>query len=250
MLRRIALLVSAPVFVAAIAWHPRMAEGKSPEDTSGKVKLTFRERQEVHKQLWADYGAIGTIYDLLSETTGDLVIRRTHVPGFTGGPENPPPYPPYPLIAMSCTSDAAIVGRAGDATSGLMQGDAFLYSDVEFRVEEVIKDNEKAAIQPDSTIIVTRPGGTITIQGRTVRAVDPNFRDFRRGRHYLLYLRYEPRTGAYKASGEDGFELLDNKVRDLAESPFWLDLDDNDPATLLSAARDAAAHGCSKGDRE
>jgi hypothetical protein len=222
--------------------------GAPAQGVPAKGEVDAQQRHNTHKALRAgDYGSTETIDNLLSQGTGDVVIKHSHITSVFG-PANPPPYPPYPLVGMACTSDAAVMGAMGHGSSAPMRGDAFLYTDTEFKVEEVLKDNPKAPIKPGTTIIVTRPGGVLTVKGRTVRAIDPNFKDFRPGRRYLLFLQYIPTTEAYEANAENGFELLGPKVAPLTEYWLWEDLEADDAESLLQAARDAvdSAQACGK----
>jgi hypothetical protein len=66
-------------------------------------------------------------------------------------------------------------------------------------------------VEPGSTLVVTRPGGTITLEGRTVRSTEPDFPPFELGDEYILFLErlrdgslgvYYGAQGAFKVSAE------------------------------------------------
>ncbi len=83
-----------------------------------------------------------------------------------------------------------------------------MFTDFRINVLEVIKDNAKAPIGIGSDITVTRPGGTLEIAGKEVRAVDDSFKPFQLGGQYVLFLEYIPATGAYRAYADQSFQLL------------------------------------------
>lgn len=182
-----------------------------------------------------------TIPQLLAKTTGDLIVRGFHISEPGGMPVNPPAYPPYYLTAMACESDAAVVGTTNTGVSHLTSDERFLYTDWAFTVEEVLKDNVKASIAPGSTITVAQPGGTMTIDGRTVRAIEENFRYFEKDGRYLLFLQYLPESNAYEASAENGFQLKADKVIRLTRNLLHPRLESKDPQTLILDTRAAVA---------
>lgn len=205
---------------------------------------------KAHAKLFNRYGTTKTISQLVSEGTGDVVIKTYHHGGLLGEPADPPPYPPFRLVALACTSDAAVVGTVAGATSGIAENDRFLFTNVSFDVEEIIKDNVKASIAPSMKIIVTRPGGKLQINGRTVRAIDSNFREFKPGERYLLFLKFIPGTGGYEGSAEASFQLLADRVARVTATSQFPNLEAEDPAALVMDTREAvqAALGCPGGD--
>jgi hypothetical protein len=73
-------------------------------------------------------------------------------------PLNPPAYPPYPLVAFACTSDAVIIATAQTGASHLTSDQRFVYTDWNFAVEQVLKGNLQSPIAIGSTLIVTKVG--------------------------------------------------------------------------------------------
>ena len=63
-------------------------------------------------------------------------------------------------------------------------------------------------------IQVVRAGGTLTINGRKVIGKEFNFPEFQPGDEYLLYLKYIPETGFYKAVERRSFNLSHGPVID------------------------------------
>ena len=134
------------------------------------------------------------------------------------------------------------MGKAETGKSHVNDDKSWLYSDWTFTVEEVLKDNAAAPVQAGATILVTRPGGQLVINGRLVSANCADFREFIAGQEYLLFLSFFPETGAYMSGGSAAFALssvhrLDQDHYQAGESP--------DKETLLKTAREAVAKAAS-----
>jgi hypothetical protein len=122
---------------------------------------------------------------------------------------------------MACTADAVIRGNVLDEVSNLTDDETFVLTDATISVEEILKDNALAPIPRGSTVIVTRPGGTIMLGGHKLTARYAEFKEFRIGGQYLLFLKYFPKTGAFVASGPGSFDVRGQKVFKLTERKNW-----------------------------
>ncbi len=120
----------------------------------------------------------------------------------------PPPYPDPYLQSIAQGADAVLVGVLKGKASFLTKDRDFIFTDFQMEVEEVIKNNPAAPLSLGSEITVTRPGGTLEISGREVRAVVGSFKPFQLGGKYVLFLEYVRTTGAYCAHAEESFQLL------------------------------------------
>src|SRR6185437_462423 len=149
-----------------------------------------------------------TIPERLAKTTGNLFLREDSLTEPPVGPLNPPPYPPYQLVGMACTSDAVVVGTALSRDSHLTADQTFLYSDWAFTANEVLKNNAKAPISEGSGITIVRQGGKLDFNGRKVYAIDNSFAEFQSGHHYLLFLTFLPEAGDYTTTYLNVFQLL------------------------------------------
>jgi len=152
----------------------------------------------------------------------------------------PPPSPVDELGMLAAQSDLVVLGKTGAGTAHMTADKDFLYTDWNFRVEEVLKSNANSPVYSGATILVTRPGGKLQVSGRTVYATCGDFLDFAAGQEYLLYLRFVPETGAYAIGGGWGaFEVSPSATKRL--DPFNYPERKTDKDTLLKTARDGAA---------
>lgn len=170
--------------------------------------LTPEQVAAVHGKLFRA-GTPGQIQQQLAATKGDVVLRPFGMSSEIGfelplGAK---------LLTLTCQSDLAIVAKAGPSLSHPTADQGFVYTDWQFTVEEVLKDNPKAPIPGSATIVVTRPGGVLEINGRKVQAKLAHFRDFVQGEELLLYLQYVPETGAYSISQPNYFGISDEVLK-------------------------------------
>jgi len=165
-------------------------------------RLTPDEMQKVHSRLFHK-GPVGQIPEMLSKTTGPV-----NVPCVVGVVQKVMVSPVDELSMLAADSDLVVLGKAGAGTAHMTADKDFLYTDWNFTVEEVLKNNATSPVETGATILVTRPGGKLQVNGRMVQANCADFLDFSTGREYLLYLRFVPETGAYTIGGGSGaFEV-------------------------------------------
>lgn len=207
--------------------------GSSQVQQQDPAKLTPEQKQQIHGKLFHVYQR-ETIPDLLAKRSGDLYLEHSQPPGFTSQPVNAPAYPPYALSAFACTSDAVIVATAQSSASFLTLDQKFIYTDWNFNVEQVLKGNPRSRLSPGITASVTRLGGTLEINNRKVYARDTNFRDFKSGSKYLLFLEFVPETGAYKATAEKSFLLDGQQVGFLLPNNPHPEIEGKDTATFIN----------------
>jgi hypothetical protein len=251
-LSRISALAGAAIFL--LLGSPFLASGQSQQnEPATNVTIPAQKIHQHHSRLFGGQD-VQTIPETLSKTTGDLYIRNNESPGFTGQAQDAPAYPPHPLPAFACVADAVIVATAQTGTSHLTADQRFVYTNWGFSVEQVIKDNSKAHLASGKTIMVTRPGGKLQIDGRTVYAIHGNFKDFEPGARYLIFLAFIPETGAYKANGEETFRLQGQEVIKLTRDARFPNLEQittdkllTDTAAAVSAT--AQGPGCAGGQR-
>src|SRR5437016_12760510 len=205
----------------------------------GQGKLTPDQIEKVHSHLFHK-GPVGQIPDMLSKGTGDV-----HIPCVVAVVQQIWGTPEQELSMFASNSDLVVLAKADSETTHTTKD--FLYTDWNFVVEEVLKDNPKASVQPGTTILVTRPGGKLVINKRMVYANCADFREFYSGQEYLLYLRYVPETGAYSIdAGSRAYYVSAMGIRHLDSVNSYPE-PANDKDTLLKTARDGVAASKSQG---
>ncbi len=214
------------------------------------------ERQKQHRQLYKDYKGNGKLQDLLNREANNNNDELT-VALIPGPPELSPQgtsvSPTQILNKMAAEADAVVVGVVKGKASQLTENGTFIFTDYDLTVEEILKDNRAAHVQSQTSLAVTRPGGKVALNGRAVTAIDRSFKRLAIGGRYLLFLRYVPATGAYRAFNDrSSFEIDDNKVSAFTEMPDAVFNREQDAASFINevcAAISASERGSTKGDK-
>ena len=189
------------------------------------------------------------IKDIAASGVGDVSV----VIMAEGGIDSPytPPFNLSSFLEKSaCEADAIIVGTVKSKDSQLTEDGEFIFTDYEMSVSQVLKDNAAASISIGSDITVTRAGGEMRLNGRKVTATSEYFEPLTVGEQYLLFLRFIPATGAYKAYNNRGsFQLRNNKIIALTKESLPGELrSGNDATSFLSNVRIASGGRCGEQD--
>ncbi len=188
--------------------------------SSGQAKGPNENANEqtarVHSQLWHNDEPGETIAKRLANTTGNIITTINDEDRIEndGAHQIQPPYPPIRMVEFACKSDAVVVGKAESSVSHMTADLDFIYSEWKVRITTVLQDNPKSPISGSNEISVVRAGGLLTINGRWVIGKEWNFPQFQPGDEYLLYLKYIPETGFYKAIAGRSFNLSHGPVPD------------------------------------
>jgi len=151
---------------------------------------------------------------------GHLTAGAVLCPGL--GPVREPEAPETFFGELARASDAVIRGRVTKKTSQVTEDDAFLFTDHDVEVAEVLKDNAAAPLAPGATITVTWPGGKVLLDGVIVTAIDQNLLPLpTNGHDIVLFMKFLPQTGAYyNAPGNAAYEIDGTSVQPLTPRSF------------------------------
>src|SRR2546423_609195 len=221
---------------------------RAREDATPVEEGVMTPQQKEHSKLYKGYRTGKKLRDLTT-TVGDVSLRRDI--GAQGGDTDEPSFDLQKFLReMASDADAVVVGTVKNKSSQLTEDEDYVFTDYELSVEEVLKDNPAATIRANNKITVTRPGGTILLNGRIVEAVDEAFQPLRKKGQYLIFLRFIPSTGGYQALGSKAsFQIDDDKIGKLTKEP--LSLGDENVSAFMNEVRAAiAAAAKSKGGAE
>ena len=129
------------------------------------------------------------------------------------------PYPNINLRGISCDADTVVIATPTSAEADTTADGGGLFTDYRFQVESVQK-NMDATKLANSSIIVTRPGGQTTVNGRNVRVEIRDFPLFVIGHRYLLFLGHLKATDTFEAFEVGSFELTNGSVAPFKTNTF------------------------------
>jgi hypothetical protein len=183
------------------------------------------ERQRVHSKLFAHYKRLrgsDVIGGLVAEAKGKYKIIETgvHLPLTELITESETPENFFSNLARA--SDAVIRGKVTKKTSQITEDGAFIFTDYDIVVKEIMKNNAAAPLSSDTTITVTRPGGKVVVHGIVVKAFDDSYKPLPMNEHdVILFLQLIPETGAFKVTRyTGGYELDGSVLRPLTGAKF------------------------------
>jgi len=197
---------------------------KELADATPVQSRVLTERQRIHSRRFSFYREVraNTISELVAhaKSMGHLTAGVGLFPGL--GPVREPEAPETFFGELARTSDAVIRGRVTKKTSQVTEDDAFLFTDYDVEVAEVLKDNAAAPLAPGTTITVTWPGGKVLLDGVIVTAIDQNLLPLpTNGHDIVLFMKFLPQTGAYyNAPGNAAYEIDGTSVQPLTPRSF------------------------------
>jgi hypothetical protein len=101
----------------------------------------------------------------------------------------------------TCQADAIVVGHATASLAHLSASNSTIYSDYIFVIGNILKDNPASPIVSRRDIVVTRPGGELTLPDGHVTFEDQDFRYLETNVTYVQFLKYIPQSTAYRPIG-------------------------------------------------
>jgi hypothetical protein len=106
----------------------------------------------------------------------------------------------------ACLADAIVVGHPTSWLHHLSASGTAVYGDYDFAIETVLKDNLKDPFRLRPDILVTRPGGSLTLANGPVTFQSDGFPHLQADLSYLLLLKYIPASSGYQTI--DSFSTL------------------------------------------
>jgi hypothetical protein len=102
---------------------------------------------------------------------------------------------------QTCQADAIVVGHPTASVAHLSASQSSIYSDYILVIGNVLKDNPASPIASRRDIVVTRPGGELTLPDGHVTFEDQDFRHLETDVTYVQFLKYIPQSTAYRPIG-------------------------------------------------
>ena len=175
-------------------------------------------QQRVHSKLYENYKNDRTLDALPSEWFAD-----GREPGVYIGPglevwSADAPHPSFEelLRNLECEADAVAIGVVKRKESQLTDNKEFIFTDYVVVPSEIFK-RTALSVPTNQEINITRPGGRIQLNGRTIGAIDSSFKLLSLGKTYLFFLKRIPETGAYQSLQKGTYEINDGALTAMTE---------------------------------
>jgi uncharacterized metal-binding protein YceD (DUF177 family) len=230
---------------------PQATQEEATEVRRGQVTEKEREYSREYKKLYADRnGQKLTEISERSKRRGNkqeagVSIGIPMIP--TVGNSSMPTASEF-LKDLSCKADAVVVGSVVKKSAHLTDDETFVFTEYEFSVEEVLKNNLIFSIEPNKSIQVTRPGGLIKLDDQLIRVEDKSYQPLQIKKKYLLFLNFIPAADGYIVSSVKGDFILENdSFKKLSVFPLAEELEKGgDPRVLLNNVRNSISVDCNQ----
>jgi hypothetical protein len=100
---------------------------------------------------------------------------------------------------LACKAHVIAVGQIAQSKSHLSSSGTGIYTDFAFVIDDLLKDNMLSPLQSKRSIVVTRPGGAVKIDGEPVSLDVKVYPALVPNTTYLLFLCYIPASSSYVA---------------------------------------------------
>ncbi len=107
------------------------------------------------------------------------------------------PFAPITLPELAREAELIAEVYVTGTRSWLSSDQDQIFSDATVRLVRVWKRSAGVGDTEGATIVVRRPGGTLRIEDRVVQSFEADFPPFKSDEQYVLFLRRDPRSGAY-----------------------------------------------------
>lgn len=247
------LVIAVATATAALRGQRQGQPSAGEEEPTPIQEGVMTKKQKEHGKIFKGYG-----WFTRGQKIRDLVAGRGDVEVWAPL-ETTPLLPPVNLgdylQKLTCDADAVAIVKVKSKSSNLVEDGTFLFTDYEATAEVVLKNNAAASLQQGGNLTVTRGGGAVVLNGHTVKAIDPNLRRLVVGERYLLYLRFIPTTGAYRAFAnslsEDTFLLQGDTVSQVSRKKWPLGLHSTaDAGPFMTEVHNALNFSCIRGGEQ
>lgn len=209
-----AFVVIAGSRIGKLRGQGTINQAQNSDDVTTIQEGVMTEKQRIHSKLYKGYRFPKPIRERGGKPEQfKVVIKSEPVPRTTQ--------------SLSCDADAIVIGVVQSKASQLTEDRDFVFTDYEIRVEDVWKNSAQTPVEQGALFTLTRPGGAVRMNGKVFTALDESFSALKPGRHYVLFLRYIPETGSYRALNsastfaDDGGKIIQmrtDQIRDFSES--------------------------------
>lgn len=214
----------------------------------GQVTEKEREYSKEYKKQYSDHKArrLSEVVEF-SKRKGNTQEIKVIIgePDVVSIDDKPLPTESEFLRGLSCKADVIVLGSVKNKVAHLLDDETFVFTEYEFSVQDILKNNSASPIGINSNIQVTRPGGLIKLDDQVIRAEDLSYEPLQKNKEYLLFLRFVPLANGYVVSSPDGDFILENKsFKTLSKLISPKGLKNKDSVSFINDIRNSLLSGC------
>ena len=121
---------------------------------------------------------------------------------------------------QACHADAIFIGHPTSFAYHLSSSGTGIYGDYLFAIENVVKDNPTASLRSAAEVVVTRPGGSLTLADGPITFDLKAFPRLQPNATYLMFMRHIPQSSAYQSLDASSTLIATGNLWTLARQAF------------------------------
>jgi len=212
------LFLLGTIFLAVGQSHAASPSGSNPQITTAASSSSLDERLAAYYEI---YASVEPFENRIAQATAansgqrpaQIQIAKSLETGFQQHvhsstlPANAAPH----MESEVANSDLIVMGTPVSSRSLPIQDRTFLFTEYSVNVDKVISTG-KTNVTPGQTIMVSRGGGEMFVDGVLVKAIEPAFDPLRLNQPYIFMLRAIPNADAFRALGSGTFAVENGAV--------------------------------------
>lgn len=197
------------------------------------------EKQRKNSKL---YNQPETARSLIKKADEDLTIIIGERYPINNSPDGTWPSQEAYLQNLSCDSDAIVTGRVKRKSSQLSEDSRSVFTDYEFEIRGVYKNESPIGKEVGDLITLTRSGGKLKLGRHTISVFDKSFKTLSIGKEYLLFLKYLSNSSSFKPSDiESTFEVSGKQIRRFSDTSARYEFGSEDLDSFLNFIRNTTS---------
>ncbi|MGH9940835.1 MAG: hypothetical protein ACRD9R_00560 [Pyrinomonadaceae bacterium] len=217
MLATISVIVIALFIGVAVTSYSQTE--KPTEHSVNKIKEVptvvqdgmLTEQQREHAKLYDDRGGLGkTIKELVRQRVEAKSKEEVSIITLPGHAILSPDSQDEkdPVQEFVTRADAVVIGTVKGKVSHITGKGTYIFTDYTLSLEDVFKNDSSGRLTVGDNIVVTRPGGSVLLDGITATTFDSEYNLLEVGKKYLLFLSRVPATGGYQSLNDSSSFLV------------------------------------------
>ncbi len=224
------LIACCPVFGQSAPAKP------AASDRTTAVLQAMTGVQRIHSGLFDRFATGDRILD--TSHSVDTIVDRV-------GSRTPTSFVDL-LRRLVCSSDAVVEGRITTLASNPIKDGTFLFTDYTLSVVERFRGPAALQAAAGQSVVLTRAGGELSVDGVTIRATSSDFPLLKRDESYIVMGKFISATGAIQSSEIDTtYWIAGNRAKRIGPGTFVtgpdLSVEGRDSGEFRTAVRDAAS---------
>jgi hypothetical protein len=215
--RFLALALTTTAAAALVAVTVSVNAARQPKDQFKKRDRTTEHQRRMTEKQRGHAKAFGRFKG--DKRLLDEGVSVSEHDMFVGSPEGESENAPFERVqALKCSTDGSFIGLVRGATSLPTEDGTFLFTDYVLEVQHAFRAPAARPLVAGALVTVSRPGGTVHLENRSITASSNMFPPLDIGGRYLMFVSYQPETKDFLSNDTDwAYRLQRGRIIDARE---------------------------------